>query len=509
MAWEKQLKHIDLPAAVLKESSTQTWKKTGAVQELLKVSSLMITTPEEPTPLVEEVEPAVAPLPPLKQFRIRRGPLLEYDPNQPRLPKGTPTVGDVHAGEWRKGGNWASKSEQGEIDFKKGLTQFSVQKKNKDDEESLSTNGLFHSPAFALAEKLATQKNKKLFNSGMGSESEHGDFGCDVVFSDKAPQGLKDFFGDELKNPFTLQDWWDDHGVGILTSKNTSSTKWLVPLEWLKKVGGKSSGKASPEEETLNNAAELAKKFPSLKTNWVVGDFVKYVPPVNAPDIPINKNMTYTLTKVDYDKQVVQLDGSWMIPMSFILDSMGKENGYNPAENPLPPIKKFKVTHAERPDIPQVFNVGDKVSFRGKMYFVKYVNPKDHMIQIELAKIRHKKVVGVVTGAIVNVKPDTIYPWGMKPNNKAMQVGGDAWNKKTALRLEYDYARVKPLLEKIAAVAVGGKTEVMVKKTSWDDLDSQMQSDIEEKWKSENYDKELEYQKNEWYENNSAEDAKK
>ena len=88
----------------------------------------------------------------------------------------------------------------------------------------------------------------------------------------------------------------------------------------------------------------------------------------------------------------------------------------------IKPIKKFKVTHAERPDIPQVFNIGDKVSFRGKMYFVKYVNPEDKMVQIELAKIRHGKVLGVVTGAIVNVKPDTIFPWGVKPNNKAIQL---------------------------------------------------------------------------------------
>ena len=132
----------------------------------------------------------------------------------------------------------------------------------------------------------------------------------------------------------------------------------------------------------------------------------------------------------------------------------------NVSKIPLPPIKKFKVTHAERPEIPQVFNMGDKVSFRGKMYFVKYVNPKDHMVQIELAKIRHGKVIGVVTGAIVNVKPDTIFPWGMKPNNKAIEVGGDEWNKNTAMRLEYDYAKVKPLLEKIAADAVGGKTRL-------------------------------------------------
>ena len=190
--------------------------------------------------------------------------------------------------------------------------------------------------------------------------------------------------------------------------------------------------------------------------------------------------------------------------------------GYKVVDSELPtladiikPIKKFKVTHAERPDIPQVFNIGDKVSFRGKMYFVKYVNPKDHMVQIELAKIRHGKVTGVVTGAIVNVKPDTIFPWGMKPNNKAIQVGGDDWNQKTALRLEYDYARVKPILEKIAAVAVGGKTEVKVKKTSWDDLDSQMQTDIEEKWKQSNYDSFYDSEVENWRENDAETDGRR
>ena len=214
----------------------------------------------------------------------------------------------------------------------------------------------------------------------------------------------------------------------------------------------------------------------------------------------------------------------------FLLDSDGKPSheteialasmsylqsaGYKVVDSELPtladiikPIKKFKVTHAERPDIPQVFNIGDKVSFRGKMYFVKYVNPEDHMVQIELAKIRHGKVTGVVTGAIVNVKPDTILPWGVKPNATAIEVGGDEWNQKTALRLEYDYAKVKPLLEKIAEQAVGGKTKVKIKKT-WDDLDSQMQTDIEEKWKSENYDKELEYQRQNYYEEEALNDAK-
>ena len=174
--------------------------------------------------------------------------------------------------------------------------------------------------------------------------------------------------------------------------------------------------------------------------------------------------------------KITKVDGG--LAFGFLLDSDGKPSheteialasmsylqsaGYKVVDSELPtladiikPIKKFKVTHAERPDIPQVFNIGDKVSFRGKMYFVKYVNPEDHMVQIELAKIRHGKVTGVVTGAIVNVKPDTILPWGVKPNGKVIAVGGDEWNKNTAVRLEYDYAKVKPLLENIANESFG------------------------------------------------------
>jgi hypothetical protein len=175
----------------------------------------------------------------------------------------------------------------------------------------------------------------------------------------------------------------------------------------------------------------------------------------------------------------------------------------------LVPIKKFKVTHAERPDIPQVFKVGDKVNFRGKMYFVKYVNPEDKMVQIELAKIKHGKVVGVVTGAIVNVKPDTILPWGVTPNGKAISVGGDEWNQKTALRLEYDYAKVKPILEKIAAEAVGGEAKIRKDLKSWDDLGGDTQGQIEDKWKKQNYDSFYDSEVDNWRENDAGTDARR
>ena len=51
--------------------------------------------------------------------------------------------------------------------------------------------------------------------------------------------------------------------------------------------------------------------------------------------------------------------------------------------------------------------------------------------------------------------------------------------QKTAMRLEYDYAKVKPLLEKIAADAVGGKTEIKATLKEWDELDDETQEKIE------------------------------
>ena len=192
-----------------------------------------------------------------------------------------------------------------------------------------------------------------------------------------------------------------------------------------------------------------------------------------------------------------------------------KSAGYKVVDSELPtladiikPIKKFKVTHAERPDIPQVFNIGDKVSFRGKMYFVKYVNPEDHMVQIELAKIRHGKVTGVVTGAIVNVKPDTILPWGVKPNATAIEVGGDEWNRQTAMRLEYDYAKVKPLLEKIAADAVGGKTEIKAAPRNGMNLTMRHRKRSKALGNKNHFQKELEYRRIDYFENQAIYDAK-
>ena len=455
-AWSKKLKHIDLPAAVLKESSIQTWKKTGAVQELLKVSSLMITTPEEPPPLVEEVEPAVAPLSPLKQFKVRRGPLLEYDPNQPRLPKGTPTVGDKHAGEWTKDNKHLKDDIWAEGDFIYHMdTGYPLKIINK--------NGSLYA------------QDKAGIVYTIGSVWNH--------YSKVPPEN-------SIYKGMSLTDWPDE-------KKEPPKEEPTINLD-------NQSKKISYQE-----AKKLAKVYPTIQ-KFEVGDIVVFAPPSDGPKIPLSKEQTYLVLGADNVAGVVELNGGWIIPGGYLFhandDQKAKMIATWVAEKPLPPIKKFKVTH-DRSEIPQVFNIGDKVSFRGKMYFVKYVNPEDHMVQIELAKIRHGKVTGVVTGAIVNVKPDTILPWGVKPNGKVIAVGGDEWNKNTAVRLEYDYAKVKPLLEKIAEQAVGGKTKVKIKKT-WDDLDSQMQTDIEEKWKSENYDKELEYQRQNYYEEEALSDAK-
>ena len=80
--------------------------------------------------------------------------------------------------------------------------------------------------------------------------------------------------------------------------------------------------------------------------------------------------------------------------------------------------------------------------------------------------------------------------------------------KNTAVRLEYDYAKVKPLLENIAADAVGGRTEIKAAPKEWDELDDDTQEKIESAWKQDHFQKELEYCRIDYFENQAIYDAK-
>ena len=100
-AWSKKLKYIEFPVVAKPEMTIQTWKKTGAVQELLKVSSLEITAPEEPIPLVEEVEAVDPPFHLLTKFRVHRED-VEFEKKHPRVPGGP------------KGGEFTNKTQWGQ-----------------------------------------------------------------------------------------------------------------------------------------------------------------------------------------------------------------------------------------------------------------------------------------------------------------------------------------------------------------------------------------------------------
>ena len=78
---------------------------------------------------------------------------------------------------------------------------------------------------------------------------------------------------------------------------------------------------------------------------------------------------------------------------------------------------------------------------------------------------------------------------------KVAVVGGDRWNQKTALRLELEYERSKPALEKLANDVVGGivsipqgeddeEEEQPFVPDSWDGMSSDLQSKAEDEWMS-------------------------
>jgi hypothetical protein len=68
-----------------------------------------------------------------------------------------------------------------------------------------------------------------------------------------------------------------------------------------------------------------------------------------------------------------------------------------------------------------------------------------------------------------------------------VNVGGDQWNKDTALRLEREYQAAKPALEKMAQEAEGEEVEGVVAR-NWDDLDGAQQEKAEVEWMKENFD---------------------
>lgn len=104
-------------------------------------------------------------------------------------------------------------------------------------------------------------------------------------------------------------------------------------------------------------------------------------------------------------------------------------------------------------------------------------------------------------------------------NPEVIDVGGDQWNRDTALRLETEYAAAKPKLEALALSLVGGATvapepdddedEPSGPPDEWDVMSGDQQEATKEKWIEDNTGQEQDYQLQNWHDNGDAlDDAK-
>ena len=98
---------------------------------------------------------------------------------------------------------------------------------------------------------------------------------------------------------------------------------------------------------------------------------------------------------------------------------------------------------------------------------------------------------------------------GGKLDPEVTEVGGDAWNRQTAQRLEMEYQLAKPALDKIMDSAVGqpvgGAAGALDAPESWDEMSDALQSQTESEFVEKTTEQELEYQKENYYNEGEAE----
>lgn len=94
---------------------------------------------------------------------------------------------------------------------------------------------------------------------------------------------------------------------------------------------------------------------------------------------------------------------------------------------------------------------------------------------------------------------------GLDP--EVINVGGDEWNRQTAIRLEKEYVSVKPKLAALEQAALGqAVTGAFKRPETWADLSNEMQVHVEEKWKSSEYDSAYESEVSAWWESDEPHD---
>lgn len=115
-----------------------------------------------------------------------------------------------------------------------------------------------------------------------------------------------------------------------------------------------------------------------------------------------------------------------------------------------------------------------------------------------------------------------VTPPDLKLEPQAIDVGGDAWNKQTAVRLESEYQRAKPLLESIVQGSSGEEIDTIVEDDNddhdddapmvpeeWDMLSGDQQEDAKTKYIDSNKESAVDSEVNNWHENGDAlDDAK-
>ena len=160
---------------------------------------------------------------------------------------------------------------------------------------------------------------------------------------------------------------------------------------------------------------------------------------------------------------------------------------------------------------------GQVVYWQGEKYYVKSVDHETGKAIIELAKPNGG--AGVVSGTTVNVDIADLSREAT-PNEKAIGIAkhGDEWNRKTAERLEKDYAKAKPDLERLAEDALGAHLPPVGEDSddehadsfapeSWEMLTDEQQSQIEGNWKTYNHDGYYENESDSWYSEQGPQDS--
>jgi hypothetical protein len=135
----------------------------------------------------------------------------------------------------------------------------------------------------------------------------------------------------------------------------------------------------------------------------------------------------------------------------------------------------------------------------------------------EFAPAGEGGVGGGETAPAPEVKPEESL------NPIVVEVGGDAWNRATARRLEREYQKARPAVDKLANEAVGKQNEQYelvdvddeepegeppYEPEEWDDLSASGQQQAEEEYINKNKDSYLQSEVDYWYEEHASDEAK-